>query len=896
MKFDTNNLHVRPVPPGASPVADLNFSPNVVFSPDSRKAFVSYPSSDKVAVFDPKTGEIEKEGYGLVQVGENPALITLTADGKKVAVVCLFIEDNLPQVGEDFLGKRIGSISIIDVETLVVKTLDLKGVFFSFANNVVFSGDGKTGFIASSGTDEILRFDVESATEITSRLKMDPGTRPSSITMAPDFSFFAVVLVGSSSLSQLEVPDSIQIIDLNSFSVVRSILPKAEENRLPHNFVVANTLAISADAKFGLIADQENSSVSAVPSLTIDHGILLDLETGETVTVFDVGGLSGASFSVPGRKRFVTISELSVTVMDIESPDSFRVNPFPADFQPTTRSAFSKDGARMFLAAPLRDVLLVVDLDKRVVTRSLDIGPGVELESNGQKFTVPAAPLDVALSPDETVLTALKFNANTIDLLQETQRFFIPRLLSSEQWFTGVAVTNNSPSQAEIFVKGFDKVGIEFQDLTDTEDIVEFVNPNTIELGAGRQISFTAAELLQAAPGTSIDGWLDFDSDQLQMSSFLLLGDPQLRRQEGGLAVFETSQLMILPEVRVTGGFVTEIDILNPNVSRANVTISLLNSKGEVIENIDRSLVARQVFTGFLRDPNPDDNLSEGLFSEDAFVDFAGGYVSVSSTAGIVAFERYYDDQRLAALNGIGAAAGVELPRASYVPQVVAFGGSQTFVNLINTGTEKAQVTVSLFYKDPQGEDRETSVPLEMESGEVIRENLVDLFNLANPGSIISGWLLIKSNIPGIIGDAEIQAFSGRAMTTIPAQGSPTGNFVFSHVVQGLGLSTGLAFVNPGAVTANVRLEVYAGCAFQPSTQPCTGQAALLDSVTLSIGPSQREVGLLKEFFPKVSELLGGHIKVTSEQEIVGLELFFADSLEYLAAVPAQPITQGVRP
>ncbi|MFQ5929687.1 MAG: hypothetical protein ACE5MK_08300, partial [Acidobacteriota bacterium] len=682
LKFDTNNLYVREVPSGANPVADLNFSPNVVFSPDSRKAFVTYPSSDKVAVFDPKTGEIEKEGYGLVQVGKNPALITLTPDGKKVAVVCLFIEDNLPQVGEDFLGKRIGSISIIDVETLVVKTLDLKGVFFSFANNVVFSGDSKTGFIASSGTDEILRFDVESATEITPRLKMDPGTRPSSITMAPDFSFFAVILVGSSSLSQLEVPDSIQIIDLNSFSVVRSIVPKAGENQLPHNFVVANTLAISADAKFGLIADQENSSVSRVPSLTPDHGILLDLETGETLKVFDVGGLSGASFPVPGRKCFVTISELSVTVMDIESQDSFRVNPFPADFQPTTRSAFSKDGARMFLAAPLRDVLLVVDLDKRVVTRSLDIGPRVELESNGQKFTVPAAPLDVALSPDERVLTALKFNANKIDLLQETQRFFIPRLLSTEQWFTGVAVTNNSPSQAEIFVKGFDKVGIEFQDLTDTEDIVEFVNPNTIELGAGRQISFTAAELLQAAPGISIDGWLDFDSDQLQMSSFLLLGDPQLKRQEGGLAIFETSQLTVLPEVRVTGGFVTEIDILNPNLSRANVTISLLNSKGEVIESIDQQLVARQVFTGFLRDPNPQDNVSEGLFSEDAFVDFAAGYVSVSSTEGIVAFERYFDDQRLAALNGIGATAGVELPTKLYVPQVVTVGGSETFVNL----------------------------------------------------------------------------------------------------------------------------------------------------------------------------------------------------------------------
>ena len=197
LTFDTNTIPLTDN--GGGPLQDLNFSPNVVFSPDSRKAFVSYPGSNKVLLFDPLEGK-PLEPTPLIEVPDNPALITLTPDGKRIAVVSLFLKDNLPQSGENFLGKNLGAISIIDIETLAVQTLNLTEVFFSFANNIVFSADSKIGFVASSRTDQIPRFDVESATEITPRLEMIEGTRPSSITMSPDFSFFVVVLVGSNSL------------------------------------------------------------------------------------------------------------------------------------------------------------------------------------------------------------------------------------------------------------------------------------------------------------------------------------------------------------------------------------------------------------------------------------------------------------------------------------------------------------------------------------------------------------------------------------------------------------------------------------------------------------------------------------------------------------------------
>ena len=885
LTFDTNNI---PLPNDlSSATTDLNFSPNVVFSSD-RRAFVSYPGSNKVLVFDPLAGKL-LEPQSLIEVGQNPVLMTLTPDGGKLAVVCLFLEDNLPQSGDNFIGKQIGAISIIDVETLSVQTLNLTEVFFSVANNIVFSEDGKTGFVASSGTDEIIRFDVENVTEITPRLKMTSGTRPSSITMAPKFSFFAVVLVGSTSLPVREVPDSIQMIDPDTFAVERSIVP-AVENELfpPHDFLVSNTLAISPDGQFGLIGDQELGSALGLTGLFDDHAILLNLQTGETVLVFNIGGVPGGSFVIPkggGESTeekggsFVIISGREVAIIDIQSQEDqppevslTRVTPPFLGLKATTRPTFSADGTRMFVASAVRDFLMEFDLRNRVFTRSLDIGPRVDL--------VPAAPLDLSFSPDGTVIAAVKFNANTVALLQDTQRSIIPRVVSNQEFFTGIAVINNAAQQATIVPRVIDSSGKEIQDDVDTEE-VEFQKPENLTLKAGQQASFTIRELLQAASGATLDGWLELESEQLQTTSLFLIGDTQLQRLDGGIANLSTSSLLILPEVRVNNGFRTEISIVNPNSGTATVDISLVNSDGSLAEEASIPVVQNAIATTFLRDPDPTDDTDEGLFTESALENFVDGYLRVSSVDGVVAFERYFDDQQLATQNGIPIGLGSPLAATLYLPHVAAFAGYETFVNLIYIGgPDSANVTLTL--KGNQGEDLAAPVNREMEIGQSIRENLVELFNLTEQGSTITGWILIESDSPGIVGTAEIHNVVGPALTTITAQSSLMPKFVFSHVVQGSGISAGLALLNPASDTAHVLIEVF------------TAGGTLLDSLSLQLGGSQREVrqlgGAEKTFFPDLPELSGGYLKISSDQNIVGLEILFADNLDFLATVLPQPL------
>ncbi|MCH7804720.1 MAG: hypothetical protein IH937_11620 [Acidobacteria bacterium] len=875
LTFDTNTIPL--VDNGGGALVDLNFSPNVVFSPDSRKAFVSYPGSNRVLVFDPRESKL-LEPTPLIEVPDNPALITLTPDGKKIAVVSLFLLNNLPQSGENFVGENIGAISIIDIETLVVQTLNLTEVFFSFANNIVFSADSQTGFVASSGTDQILRFDVDSATEITPRLEMIEGTRPSSITMSPDFSFFVTVLVGSNSLPVQDVADSLQVIDTGSFEKTIRIVPTVEDPLFPpHGFVVANTLAISADGKYGLIADQELSSASFQPETFIDHALLLDLETGETVQVFEISGLSGPSFLVPGGKHFVTLSGRAVAVTDIQSQE-LTVVPTPfflTGFRPTTRPAFASDGSRMFVASAFRDFLLDFDIPQGVFTRFLDIGPGVERESNGVTFTVPAAPLDLAWSPDGTLLTVVKFNANVVDVFRDTRRFWIPRLLSTQEFFTGITLANNSSRVATITTRALDTTGRALANDPDTEDLVDFVQPEDIVLGTDQQTSFTIRELVQATPNSTIDGWLAFDSDEFAMASFFLIGDRQLKRLDGGLANFRTSTELIFSEVQVRDGFATEVSLLNPNLESTDATMSLFSSEGELIEEITSSLPAGVLTSPPLREPDPEAEVRTAVFTEEAYENFVDGYVRVSSQTGVLAFERYFDDQRLAGLNGIPVGPETELETTLYIPEVEAFAGAETFLNLINAGTGTVSLTLSL--KGNQGEDLAAPVDLQMEAAHSIRRNVVELFNLVDQGAV-TGWILIETDIPGVVGNAEVHSVSGQAMTSFLLQGPPMETFVFSHVVQRFGISTRLILLNPGPVTANVQVEVFRADGF------------LLDSLSLSIAPSQRESRLLKDFFPRLPDLIGGSIQVSSDQGLIGLELFFANNPHFLASVPAQPI------
>lgn len=512
--------------------------------------------------------------------------------------------------------------------------------------------------------------------------------------------------------------------------------------------------------------------------------------------------------------------------------------------------------------------------------RSVKVGKTVERTSGGVTFAVSAAPLDVSLSPDGSVITVLNFNANTVDLLRPTQRFVIPRLLATDQWFTGVAVTNNSGLESEILLKGFDIEGAVFTDNRETPEVVEVTNPVRIRLSPGNQLARTAAGLFNVSAGQSLQGWAEFDIESPRFSSFFMTGDHSLKRLDGGLASFFTGTELLLPEVRVTDGFQTEVVVVNPNLNPTTVSIALVSSGGTTLEEIDRSLVGNASLVALVRDPNPADDKQEGLFSENAFKDFQSGFLVFQSREGVIAFERYFDSERLASLNAIPLTGSrARLDKTQYAPQVALFNGSNTFLTLVYVGSEKASVQLTL--KGNQGQQL-AIVTLEMEPGQSLRRDIAELFGLTDNGTAVSGWVLVESSHTGIAGNIEIQAFSGKAMTAIPLQPVLLSDFVFSHVAQSLGLSTGVALVNPGGLSADVTMEVFDALGTKKANR------------RFAIPAGAREIRLLKELFPDLPPMLDGFIRITSDQPLVGLELFFADDLELMSIVPAQRVATVV--
>lgn len=844
---------------------DLNISPNVVFSPDSEKAFVAVPSSDRVLVFSPRTGEVVAN----LVVGDNPTVITLTPDGTQVGVVSAFLSSNLPSPGGPFDGDQIGAISMIDVATLEVRTLNLSEVFFSIANNIVFSEDSSTGFVASSRTDEIIRFDVESLTE-TSRLEMVPGSRPSQITMAPDFQFFGVVLVGSTNLPRLEVPDSVALVDTATFQVAGSLVPvtgQGETEEILHDFVLANRVAFSEDGRFAVIADQQFSELGLIPELSQDRAFLFDVDSEQMLRVFTTGGVASGSYPLPDG-RLVVMTALEVVIIDPVEESSQRINPPVSEFRPSTRPAFQGD--RLFVASPLRDRVNVVDLgDPILVTRTFPVGGDVVRDP----VVFSGAPLDLGFSPDGTVMTVVNFNENTIDLVLQTERVFQPTMVATDEFFVGTALTNCSGQEVEVEITGRTPGGLLFLDDPDTEEEAEVVNPRLISLPDGAQFAATARELILAEGDFELRGWFDFDAE-MELPGFFLFGDRQLQRLDGGLISSEVARVFVVPEVRISDGMMTELTLLNPFFTPVLVTVDLINNQGELVETVVRTLGANQSLSNFLRDPDPDNDEVSGIFADSSFEGWEGGYVLVSSSSGIQVFERYFDDQRMAALNAIPVS-GDSQELTLVVPQVALFEGSDTTLSLVNRAEEEVTALISLRAND--GSELVPPAEIQLAAEGALQVPVDELFFL-EPGGSVSGWLLIEADKPGLVGSVELQLFAGKAMTTLVAQAQGSSEILFSHVAEGVGLSTGLALLNAGESDTMVSIEVF------------TSSGELVRSGVFLLGSRIRDARLLSEFFPDFPELIGGYIKVRSDQPIIALELFFADNLELVSAVPAQSI------
>lgn len=863
--------------------ADLNIPPTLVFSPDGHRGFLPIAGSDRVLVFSPRTGEVE----ALLEVGNNPIQAALTPDGRYVLVVCIEVLRNLPESAVKFEGDYVGSLVRIDVATLETARLDFERVFFSAVNNVVVSPDSSTAYLASAGTDELLRVDIAAMQEAGPRLKLTPGMRPTRIVVIPNRNELAVVLVGSSAVDKVANPDTVALVDLGSFQVVEELIPPTgpnQEDRFIHDFNAATQPAVSSDGRYLGIPDQTISAGSTLEELGGDRFWVFDLETGE-VKRYNVGGLAGAVYWTPDD-RFLVVSALNFNLVDPVTDETKEFWPLFSDFRPGTRPAFSPDGRLMYLPAPLDDQVLVFDLVLEVLVRAIPVGGGIE--RNGATF--PSAPLLTAVTPGGEYLLVVDYNAGEVEWVSWTEHLAIQRVADDEELFTGVALTNPGEEAASIILTGLRYNGIIPQDDEDTEDVVEYVNPREFTLNPGEQMALQATEWLQTTETEIGNFWFDVDTDRPEVRGFFLLGTRDLRKLDGAVAEKEPSQRVVVPELRVTEGEATELAILNPHRQQVSYSVALYDDAGNLVATVANQLASRTSFVGFVRDPDPSDGLTDGLFPEAVFQDFSSGYLVVTCATGAMVTARVQTAEAMGVLRGIPVGELDPKPTRFVVPQAAMFEGTRSVLRLVNSyprpaaaeGQEEPEIDpetvieATISWRADGGELLAEPVTITLEPGQAVRQALDSLFAIDPASGLVTGWLEIVADRPGLAGDVEVELFDGRAMTLLELQPAGATDLVFSHVAQGAGVSTGLALVNAGAAAANVRLQV-----FSPAGEP-TGEAELV------LAPGTRTMGLLPDLISGFPSQLGGYVQVTSDAPLFGLELFFADSLEFVATVGPQ--------
>jgi len=830
---------------------DFSVSPNLVFSQDGSKTYVAAPGSAKILILDTDLGTLLQT----VDLAANPLRMLLTPDGLTLVVVSLEFTKKAPG------SNPSGVVSLIRLSDLNVRTVKFdKPVDFGFGSNVVLSNNGAAGFISSTGTDEIVRFELAGATE-TGRLKLNGGSRPTVLTMAHSGEFFAAVAVGN--FFSVD-PDSVVMVRTADLTIQSTFVPK-DDPQTPfrdHNFLFSTNVAFSADDKVAIIGDRSGTEppLQDLAFLASNVAFLFDPSNGTELKALAVGNSPDFITLTPDGRDFIIVTLFQLTFVNVAEQivASEMQTPTAQGYNNSTRIAFSRDGKKGYVASPEGDRVFVFDVFNAVVENEVLVGKDPDFLD---------FPQDLAVSPSGKLLAVLNFLTNTVDYLRDTFIGFVPYFVSNDIFYTGVAIANLGTNTSRAVITGSSNLGIPLVDDISTVDVVEFVNPIEPVIEPGKQIAATIDQLFTADTVVSkTEGTVRFDSDVEGLRGFFLVLARDGLRMDGGVIepLGAGSIDLVFPIVRVKDGFTTQISIFNPNVSNTALAVRFIAPDGTITD-------AAQAFTipgaaQFLADV-------KSLFPDAEKVD--GGYVLAKAQLKVLGYQRVEDEKRLEIFPGLAVQFGDPIATTLYAPHFAVRGGYQSFFNLANTSEET--ITARVLVHGADGSTLGDSGPIEIEKLKQISFDLAEKFSLES-SDVISGWVEVVSSSQTIAGSVEIFAFDGRALTAVPLSRGGLRRLAFTHVADGLGFATGLALLNANAAPAAVTIRVFDAAGTQ------TAQAAR----TLEAG--ERLVGLLSEILPGIAPQIGGYIRIESDQNLIGLELFYTTDLESLSAVLPTPL------
>jgi hypothetical protein len=434
---------------------------------------------------------------------------------------------------------------------------------------------------------------------------------------------------------------------------------------------------------------------------------------------------------------------------------------------------------------------------------------------------------------------------------------YLPALEALDGTELGLAFVNTGSTEAQVTVTARTYQGALIAD-------TPIVNPSTLKVPVSGQLEIRLADLF--GPGISNQhGWLEVTPSTSAVKAFSFFFDSALSFVEGAGLTSTTSTQLVFPKMSMTSG--TTLLLINTSLQPVEATMSLYDNAGNLARVASLSLPGLSGFSRSISEFSQVDAEFEGY----ALVQTTGSEAFAPST--LVGFETYRNRSDIAVMRGIPASARI---KNGYWSHFASQGGYSTRLTLINTTDTAQMLQITAGIPETVTAAR-TLLPHERHE-----ETVAAIFGFSG-SFLITGDIRFETqtDTPGVVGVLDYGTTDGASLSAAEPQLEPQSDFYFTHLAEGAGYYTGLAFLNPNPDESTVLLDLF----------DKSGMVKASTTVELSAG--QRRAGLVNEFFQEFFQdsvnQIGGYIRVSSTQPIFGQELLGgSDATAFLAAVPPQ--------
>jgi len=391
-------------------------------------------------------------------------------------------------------------------------------------------------------------------------------------------------------------------------------------------------------------------------------------------------------------------------------------------------------------------------------------------------------------------------------------------------------------------------------------------NPAGILLPSQSQLAILDYELFGFSSGLSSFGSVLGSSDS-DSAGFFMVVDEYFRKFATGANSSQAATDLVFMRHRSDSLGHTRYAVFNPGIRSVDITATLYDSEG--------------TSAGL---PQPGTIPAKGsLLLDFDSRQLLSGYVRVRSDGPVAGVQITGNENLVSVLGAFSPDSQTRL----FFPHLAVGGHYSSEVGIINTSELSANLDIGAYDDSGKLLGRIEAVT---EPGGQFLESIAALFGISEEGDLRTGYLVVHSTQPGIMGFTNYSYTKGdrRAEAFMPANSSPTRRLFFSHVAHGVSAGTGvpyqtgIALLNPFGTDVGFTISVYdgAGNLVGRDSQTVRAHEKLAKILTYPVE------GVA--FFTQDLVLGNGHVEVTTDYGLIGAEFFFTEDVSQMSSVPAQ--------